>query len=44
MKPKVMKLWNHLMLRNRFIIKIVFDQLKKISYIAHLGTAVVSAL
>ncbi|PCS23611.1 hypothetical protein BTN49_0580 [Candidatus Enterovibrio escicola] len=31
MKPKVMKLWNRLMLRKRFIIETVFDQLKNIS-------------
>ncbi|PCS23179.1 hypothetical protein BTN49_1175 [Candidatus Enterovibrio escicola] len=43
-KPKVIKLWNHLMLRNLFIIEPVFDQLKNIFQIVHLGTAVVSAL
>nr|WP_263363682.1 transposase [Candidatus Enterovibrio escacola] len=31
MKPKVMKLWARLMLRKRFIIKTIFDQLKNIS-------------
>ncbi|PCS23754.1 hypothetical protein BTN49_0723 [Candidatus Enterovibrio escicola] len=35
MKPKVMKIWNHLMLRKRFIIETVFDQLKNISQIEH---------
>uniref|UniRef100_UPI0037428C25 transposase n=2 Tax=Candidatus Enterovibrio escicola TaxID=1927127 RepID=UPI0037428C25 len=35
MKSKVMKLWNHLMLRKRFIIETVFDQLKNISQIEH---------
>ncbi|WP_199399546.1 transposase [Candidatus Enterovibrio escicola] len=30
MKSKVMKLWNRLMLRQRFIIKTIFDQLKDI--------------
>ncbi|PCS23167.1 hypothetical protein BTN49_1163 [Candidatus Enterovibrio escicola] len=30
MKPKVIKLWNCLMLRKRFIIETVFDQLKNI--------------
>ncbi len=29
-KPKVMKLWNRLMLRKRFIIETIFDQLKNI--------------
>nr|WP_263364501.1 transposase [Candidatus Enterovibrio escacola] len=29
MKPKVMKLWNRLILRQRFIIETVFNQLKK---------------
>nr|WP_150138568.1 transposase [Candidatus Enterovibrio escacola] len=36
MKPKVMKLWNRLMLRKRFIIETVFDLLKNISQIKHL--------
>ncbi|PCS23476.1 hypothetical protein BTN49_0444 [Candidatus Enterovibrio escicola] len=31
MKPKVMKLWDRLMLRKRFIMETVFDQLKNIS-------------
>jgi hypothetical protein len=35
MKPKVMKLWDRLMLRKRFIIETVFDQLKNISQIEH---------
>ncbi|PCS21853.1 Mobile element protein [Candidatus Enterovibrio escicola] len=35
MKPKVMKLWNHLMLRKRFIIETVFDLLKNTSQIEH---------
>nr|WP_223823754.1 transposase [Candidatus Enterovibrio escacola] len=35
MKPKVMKIWNCLMLRKRFIIETVFDQLKNISQIKH---------
>nr|WP_263363582.1 transposase [Candidatus Enterovibrio escacola] len=35
-KPKVMKLWDCLMLRKRFIILTVFDQLKNISQIKHL--------
>uniref|UniRef100_UPI001237B604 transposase n=1 Tax=Candidatus Enterovibrio escicola TaxID=1927127 RepID=UPI001237B604 len=35
MKLKVMKLWDHLMLRKRFIIETVFDQLKNISHIEH---------
>nr|WP_146679422.1 transposase [Candidatus Enterovibrio escacola] len=30
MKPKVMKLKNRLMLRKRFIIETIFDQLKNI--------------
>ncbi|PCS23757.1 hypothetical protein BTN49_0726 [Candidatus Enterovibrio escicola] len=34
-KPKVMKLLNQPMLRKRFIIKPVFDQLKNISQIEH---------
>nr|WP_150138752.1 transposase [Candidatus Enterovibrio escacola] len=35
MKPKVMKLWNRLILRKRFIIKTVSDQLKNISQIEY---------
>ncbi|ENM5770104.1 IS982 family transposase [Vibrio mimicus] len=35
MKPKMMKLWDRLMLRKRFIIETVFDQLKNISQIEH---------
>nr|WP_223823650.1 transposase [Candidatus Enterovibrio escacola] len=35
MKPKVMKLWNRLILWKRFIIETVFDQLKNISQIEH---------
>nr|WP_199399353.1 transposase [Candidatus Enterovibrio escacola] len=35
MQPKVMQLWDSLILRNRFIIKPVFDQLKNISQIEH---------
>ncbi len=35
MKPKVMKLRNRLMLRKRFIIKTVFEQLKNIFQIEH---------
>ncbi|PCS21614.1 hypothetical protein BTN49_2775 [Candidatus Enterovibrio escicola] len=35
MKPKVMKLWDRLMLRKRFIIETVFYQLKNISQIEH---------
>ncbi|PCS23268.1 Mobile element protein [Candidatus Enterovibrio escicola] len=34
-KPKMMELWNPLMLRKRFIIEIVFDRLKNISQIKH---------
>ncbi|PCS23678.1 Mobile element protein [Candidatus Enterovibrio escicola] len=30
MKPKVMKLWDRLILQKQFIIEIVFDQLKNI--------------
>ncbi len=30
MKPKVMKLWNRLILRKRFIIETGFDQIRKI--------------
>ncbi|PCS22272.1 hypothetical protein BTN49_2001 [Candidatus Enterovibrio escicola] len=43
MKPKVMKFWSRLMLRKRFIIETVFDQLKNISTSSILGTVVVSA-
>ena len=35
MKTKVMKVWDKLMLRKRFIIETVFDQLKNISQIEH---------
>jgi len=35
MKPKAMKVWDKLMLRKRFIIETVFDQLKNISQIEH---------
>ncbi|WP_108649761.1 IS982 family transposase [Dongshaea marina] len=35
MKPKLMRLWDKLMLRKRFIIETVFDQLKNISQIEH---------
>ena len=35
MKAKVHKLWDKLMLRKRFIIETVFDQLKNISQIEH---------
>ena len=33
MKAKVMKVWDKLMLRKRFIVETVFDQLKNISQI-----------
>lgn len=35
MKGKVMKVWDKLMLRKRFIVETVFDQLKNISQIEH---------
>ena len=35
MKPKVMNMWDKIMLRKRFIIETVFDQLKNISQIEH---------
>ena len=35
MKPRVQKLWDKLMLRKRFIIETVFDQLKNIAQIEH---------
>ncbi|PCS21631.1 hypothetical protein BTN49_2792 [Candidatus Enterovibrio escicola] len=35
MKPEVMKFWNRLILRKRFIIETGFDQLKNISQIDH---------
>lgn len=35
MKAKVMKVWDKLMLRKRFIVETVFDQLKNISQIEH---------
>ena len=35
MKENVHKLWDKLMLRKRFIIETVFDQLKNISQIEH---------
>nr|WP_190319998.1 transposase [Candidatus Enterovibrio escacola] len=44
MKPKVMKFWSRLMLRKRFIIETIFDQLKNISTSSILGTVIVSAL
>ena len=35
MKPRLMLLWDKIMLRKRFIIETVFDQLKNISQIEH---------
>jgi hypothetical protein len=35
MKPKVIKLWDKIMLRKRYIIETVNDQLKSISQIEH---------
>ena len=35
MKPQLMNLWDRLMLRKRFIIETIFDQLKNISQIEH---------
>lgn len=35
MKPRLMQLWDKLMLRKRFVIETVFDQLKNISQIEH---------
>ena len=35
MKPRLMTLWDKLMLRKRFVIETVFDQLKNISQIEH---------
>lgn len=35
MKPRLMALWDKLMLRKRFVIETVFDQLKNISQIEH---------
>lgn len=35
MKPRLIELWDKLMLRKRFIIETVFDQLKNISQIEH---------
>ena len=35
MKPKLMHLWDKIMLRKRFLIETVFDQLKNISQIEH---------
>lgn len=35
MKPRLMELWDKLMLRKRFVIETVFDQLKNISQIEH---------
>lgn len=35
MKPNIVNLWDKLMLRKRFIIETVFDQLKNISQIEH---------
>ncbi|PCS23847.1 hypothetical protein BTN49_0818 [Candidatus Enterovibrio escicola] len=44
MKTKVMKLWNRLVLRKRFVIDTVFDQLKTYPKSSILGTVVVSDL
>lgn len=41
MKPKTMKVWDKLMLRKRFIIETVFEQLKNISQIEHTRTEAV---
>lgn len=35
MKPQIMTLWDRLMLRKRYIIETIFDQLKNISQIEH---------
>ena len=35
MKPQLMNLWDRLMLRKRFVIETIFDQLKNISQIEH---------
>ena len=35
MKPQIMSLWDRLMLRKRYIIETIFDQLKNISQIEH---------
>jgi hypothetical protein len=35
MKPRLMRLWDRLMLRKRFLIETVNDQLKNISQIEH---------
>jgi hypothetical protein len=35
MKPQVMALWDRIMLRKRYIIETIFDQLKNISQIEH---------
>lgn len=35
MKPKLMALWDRIMLRKRFLIETIFDQLKNISQIEH---------
>nr|WP_223823653.1 transposase [Candidatus Enterovibrio escacola] len=34
-KPKLMKIWDRLLFRKRFIIETVFNQLKNISQIDH---------
>ncbi|PCS21593.1 hypothetical protein BTN49_2842 [Candidatus Enterovibrio escicola] len=44
MKSKVTKLWNCLMLRKRFIISTIFDQLKIYPKSGIFGTVIVSAL
>jgi len=35
MKPRLMRLWDRLMLRKRFLIETINDQLKKVSQIEH---------
>jgi len=35
MKPKMISLWDRVMLRKRFLIETIFDQLKNISQIEH---------
>jgi DDE family transposase len=35
MKPRLMRLWDRLMLRKRFLIETVNDQLKNVSQIEH---------
>ncbi len=44
MKPKVMKFWDRLILRQRFIIETVFDQLKIYPKSSILSNVVASAL